>query len=219
MTCAGCGSYQPDNHQFCQQCGTQLLDPTDQFGDAEKQVLRQHAQNELSRNTKGLAGYGCLTLWFGIAGIAGLLAIFSFSTSSRPGELIGPLLAGLFWSTMAALTGAAVVKRWRRREYYGKIANNPPAFLPPPPPGLSPIQLAKERQRLMATDRQVTSARLATGHIETSIIRPLPEETRAQHVWIPGLPGFGKSTLMHWMAMQDMPPAKASPSWTRQGIS
>ena len=37
---------------------------------------------------------------------------------------------------------------------------------------------------------------------------PCPEEIRAQHVWILGPPGYGKSTLMHWMAVEDIAAGK-----------
>jgi hypothetical protein len=46
--------------------------------------------------------------------------------------------------------------------------------------------------------------RLASGAVETAPIELPPEEIRAQHIWIPGLPGYGKSTLLHAMAVKDI---------------
>lgn len=200
MTCPACHTEQTEAH-FCYKCGSSLSNqPLSQH---ERQVILNHAQAEKSRNTKGLAGFGCLTLWFGAGGLMGLAALFQFIASPQT-ALLGPLLAGGFWGVMAVFVGMAAIKRWQRRNHYMGIIANPPNRFPPRAPGLSDKQYATEMARFEALNEAVHANRLASGQIETGMIQPPPEEIRAQHVWIPGLPGYGKSTLMHAMAVKDI---------------
>jgi hypothetical protein len=205
MNCPICNASYDEIPAVCS-CGTPL-----KLEDAEKQVFRQHASNELKRNTKGLAGFGCLTIWFGSAGVMAIFLLVTFTISlimSPRFEMVGPslglFLAFAFWGVMGIFAGKAAIKRWKRRKYYAKLAKNPPDIFPPRPPGLSDKQFGKEIERLKQLDNQMFVERKASGHIDIVPVEPLPEEIRAQHVWVPGLPGYGKSTLLHWMAMQDI---------------
>jgi len=200
MTCPACRTEQTEAH-FCYKCGATLSNrPPSEY---ERQLIAGHAQAEQWRNTKGLAGFGCLTLWFGAAGCLGVAALIDLVFAPQK-AMIGPLFAGGFWGIMALFTGNAAIKRWRRRRHYLGIIANPPDRFPPRAPGLSEKQYAKEVERFEALGENIRVDRVAHGEIETGVIELPPEEIRAQHVWIPGLPGYGKSTLVHWMAYKDI---------------
>jgi hypothetical protein len=186
--------------RFCCKCGAPL---SGRMTDADIEIITAHAQAEQARNTKGLAGFGCLTLWFGFAGVMGIFSLIALLIIQKT-EQLGPTVAFLFWGAMGVLTGRAALKRWRRRKFYRTIPQSRPDRLPSRPPGLSEKQYAKERQRFEALYKEINIEKIASGHVEIGEIEPLPDDIRAQHVWIPGLPGYGKSTLMHWMAVRDI---------------
>ena len=202
MTCPICHVPLRPDAVFCTACGSRV-EGQEKLNTTERQVVRQHAQNEVSRNTKGFAGFGCLTLWFGSLIFMLVAAVWDFLWNARQQDIVPIVVAG-FWVTMAVFTGRAARQRWKRREHYAAIAANPPETYPPRPPGLSDRQYQKEAERLAELESNMTAHRLARGEVETAIIERLPESIRAQHVWIPGLPGYGKSTLLHWMAIQDI---------------
>jgi len=202
MTCPACHTEQTEAH-FCYKCGSSLSDR--HLTEHERQLILSHAQAEQWRNTKGLVGFGCLTLWFGTAGVMAIGALADFIANRGT---FGPVFGFGFWGVIAVSVGIAAIRRWRRRQHYLHIIAHPPDKLPPRAPGLSARQYAKEMERFEALNQNVHMNRMATGQIETGVVEPVPEELRAQHVWIPGLPGYGKSTLVHWMAMQDVASGK-----------
>lgn len=205
MTCPSCQTEQTEAH-FCYRCGSTLSGRP--LSDEENQVIRTHAQTEQQRNTKGLAGFGCLTLYFGAGVLMGVSFIFDALGGDKKTPLSGGVLFILLFGCFAYPFANAAIKRLRRRNHYLRVIANPPDKLPRRAPGLSEKQYAKEMQRFEALCQNIHVERLAGGEVETVVIQPLPEEIRAQHVWIPGLPGFGKSTLMHWMAVRDIQEGK-----------
>lgn len=213
MTCVRCNLNQSDTNTHCQNCGTKLA-LQEQLTDFEKKVLRSHVYAELKRTESAVAGFGCLTSFFGLALLLGTWTAIAITyialTEPSPSVLQGvPLLFGfLFWGCFAPFAFRALKKRWQRRKHYAAVLASNLETFPPRAPGLSEEQYRKEMDRLGAIERQLTAERLASGEIETLPLRPLPEEIRAQHVWIPGLPGYGKSTLVHWMALQDIEQGK-----------
>ncbi len=199
MTCSQCGTEQTPGH-FCYHCGATLSGHPNT--PHERQVIAAHAQAELSRNSKGLAGFGCLTLFFGFGSLLMLSLIFS-------GQFSTALVNLPIYGSVAFFAARAAIKRWKRRQHYTSLVYNPPTDrFPMRAPGLSDRQYGDVMRRFEALNQSIQVERLASGEIETGRIEPLPEEIRAQHVWIPGLPGYGKSTLMHWMAVQDIAAGK-----------
>ena len=166
-------------------------------------MIAAHARAEQRRNTKGLAGFGCLALYCGF----GVLMMLSLTVDSLSKHNT-PFIAAIFYVSVFVVpfvpAAIATRKRWQRRKFYLDLVSHPPDRLPGRAPGLSDKQYMKERERMETLNQSVRIDRLASGEIETGTFEPLPEEIRAQHVWIPGLPGYGKSTLIHWMAMRDI---------------
>jgi hypothetical protein len=184
-------------------CGTLLI-----LDEGARRIWSAHAGIELKRNTKGLAGFGCLTLYFCSGICFGIAFLFAWIAGEPHSSLLAPLFFFALFGSFAVPFGNAAMKRWKRRKYYQWLIRHPPAHFPPRAPGLSDRQYQKEIDRLNALTQQIETTRLASGEIETVPIEPLPEEVRAQHVWIPGLPGYGKSTLMHWMIVEDITQGK-----------
>jgi hypothetical protein len=205
MICPACYTEQTEAH-FCYKCGSSLSDR--HLTEHERQLILSHAQAEQWRNTKGLAGFGCLTLYFGFGVLIGIGFFFDAIAGAKGSSFPGAFLSLALFGGIAYLVVMAAMKRWRRRRHYLGIIANPPDKLPPRAPGLSDRQYAKEMARFEALNQNVHLDRMASGQIETGVIEPLPDEIRAQHVWIPGLPGYGKSTLVHWMAMRDVASGK-----------
>jgi hypothetical protein len=201
MTCPVCSTDYEQFPEVCA-CGTPLI-----LDNETREIFRIHAHEELRRNLKGLIGYGFLTFMFGLPSVflpIGLVAVTINPTSNN----IGQFLATVIDFPIAFFSFKALRRRWIRRQYYQTMEATPPIYFPARAPGLSEKQYAKEIERLKALDTSLATHRAASGHIETTAITPLPQEIRAQHVWIPGLPGYGKSTLMHWMAVQDIAAGK-----------
>jgi len=186
---------QPDAARFCVSCGGSL---TEKLTEIDKRVIRAHSEQEFKRNTKGFLGFGCLTLYFslGILMVPALVGKHASVTDMLPGYAI--------YGGFGFLVGRAAWKRWQRRQHHQAVANSSLETMPPPPPGQSQRQRQKELNRLGEVETKVRLDSMARGEVETVPIRPVPEEVRAQHIWIPGLPGYGKSTLMHALAVKDI---------------
>ncbi len=202
MMCPICNAQHDKPPDICD-CGTPL-----RLKDSERESFRTHAKREFRRNLKGLFGFAFLIYVFGGGTLAGLGIMFGSMFDSypqkKPTDPLAALAVTAFFAAPAYFFVRAFGRRWKRIRHYRRIANGPLEYFPPRAPGLSDKQYAAEIQRLGQIDGQMHVERLATGEIETDVIERLPDEIRSQHVWIPGLPGYGKSTLMHWMAVEDI---------------
>jgi hypothetical protein len=203
MTCPICKADYETIPETCA-CGTPLI-----LDDETRHVFQVHAQIEKTRTTKGLIGFGFLLYLFGAPAVIMPFAAVSGAVSAKSVlEGIGTLLIGIAFSLVYGIPAYFVLKAFRkrltRRRYYKMMAVQPPTFFPARAPGLSDKQYEQEIMRLKALAHQLDVEDAASGKVQTGVIEPLADSVRAQHVWIPGLPGFGKSTLMHWMAIQDV---------------
>ena len=178
MICPTCQTEQSEGI-FCGACGATLSGrpPTAN----ERAVITAHAEHELARNTKGLAGFGCLTLYFGMGALTGLSMFLQVmfpplrgprGSPASLGEEVkgffGALLFTLFFVALAYFPARALMKRWQRRRHYAALISNPPASFPSRAPGLSEKQYRAEIARLDAVHQNLQLARKVSGEIETA---------------------------------------------------
>ena len=87
MTCTYCNTPLPQNARYCTGCGRDLADQ-EKLTELDKRIIRAHSQEEFKRNTKGLYGFGCLTLHV----VMGVMVVLSEVERGQFGEIVPGIL-------------------------------------------------------------------------------------------------------------------------------
>jgi hypothetical protein len=150
----------------------------------ESELVRLHASRELKPNTKGLLGFGCLTLYLDLGILVAfgrappLLDRFGHPVNQEVENPFAVILIDCIFGVPAVFSLRGIVRRWRRRRHYAAIVAGVLKEFPPAAPGISAREMQDENARFERTCAATASAKTISRELEAEPIETLPDEIR-----------------------------------------
>jgi len=173
-----------------------ILFPPDKPREALPRYRPENAQEQWANRTGSLTGIGILIALTLIVFVWGFMA--EISSLAGSGFTSDNLLGALFLAV--GLFTIVFLMRWMTRHYhdlrYFRLLKKLPDAPPAPPREQKPDEDSYDRY--LRQEAEVEASKNQWEEADAT-----PDGDRPLHIWIPGLPGQGKSTLMKVMAVED----------------